>query len=142
MKRNGDIIIIEDDPDDWEMLLEAFGEVIDENKFKNRVLIFEDSTMVMEYLKESKAEIFMILSDINMPRLNGFELRESIYKIPALCSRCMPYIFLTTGITKEHVAKAFELPLHGFFEKPSSFPDYKKLISDIILYWNVCLAPQ
>jgi len=142
MKRNGDIIIIEDDEEDCELLLEVFGEVIDEHKFKNRVIIFEDSTMVMEYLEESKAEIFMIVSDINMPRLNGLELRESIYKIPALCKRCMPYIFLTTGITKEHVAKAFELPLQGFFEKPSSFQDYKKLIQDIILYWKHSLAPQ
>jgi len=142
MKRNGDIIIIEDDPDDWEMLLEVFGEVIDEQKYNNRVIIFEDSTMVMQYLQESQAEIFMIVSDINMPRLNGFELRESIYKIPSLCKRCMPYIFLTTGITKEHITKAFELPLQGFFEKPSSFPDYKKLIYDIVVYWKHCLAPQ
>jgi len=141
MKRNGDIIIIEDDEDDCELLLEAFSEVIDEHKFKNRVIIFEDSTVVMEYLRESQSEIFMVVSDINMPRVNGFELRESIYKIPALGKRCMPYIFLTTGITKEHVTKAFELPLQGFFEKPSSFPDYKKLINDIILYWKHSLAP-
>lgn len=142
MKRNGDIIIIEDDPDDWEILVEVLGEVMDENKFKNRVIIFEDSTLAVEYLKDTKAEIFMIVSDINMPPLNGFELRESIYKVPLLFNKCMPFIFLTTSSTKECVSRAFELPLQGFFEKPLSFPDYKKLMLDIVMYWKHCLAPS
>jgi CheY-like chemotaxis protein len=142
MKANGDIIIIDDDPDDWEILLEVFGEVIEEHKFSNRVIIFEDSTMVMDYLNESTNEIFMILSDVNMPRLNGFELRESIYKIPALFKRCVPYIYLTTCSNKECVSKAFELPLQGFFEKPNSLPDYRRLVSDIVMYWKHCLAPS
>ena len=142
MKRNGDIIIIEDDADDWEMLLEVFSEVIDEQKYNNRVIIFEDSTMVVDYLKESPSEIFMILSDINMPLLNGFELRASIYNIPALCKRCMPYIFLTTACNKDQVKKAFELSAQGLFEKPTSFLDYKKLISEIMRYWKHSMIPQ
>jgi CheY-like chemotaxis protein len=140
MKANGDIIIIDDDPDDWEILLGVFGEVIEEHNFSNRVIIFEDSTMVMDYLKGSESEIFMVLSDVNMPRLNGFQLRESIYEIPALYKRCMPYIFLSTCSDKDCISKAFEMPLQGFFEKPRSLPDYRKLISEIVMYWKHCLA--
>lgn len=143
MKRNGDIIIIEDDPDDWEVLLEVFTQVMDANKYTNRVVIIEDSTLVVDFLKESKTEPFLIISDINMPFLNGFELRENICADPVLSKRKTPYLFLTTaGNDQKYVDNAFKLSAQGFFVKPTSFNDYIKLVSEIIGYWKTSLIPQ
>ena len=143
MKRNGDIIIIEDDPDDWEILLEVFNQVMDANKYTNRVVIIEDSTMVVDFLKESETEPFLIISDINMPLLNGFELRQSICADPVLGKRNTPYVFLTTGgSNQDYVDSAFKLSVNGFFVKPVTFNDYIKLISEILGYWKTSLAPQ
>jgi len=143
MKRNGDIIIIEDDPDDWEILLEVFTQVMDSNKYTNRVVIIEDSTLVVDFLKESKAEPFLIISDINMPFLNGFELREKICADPKLGQRKTPYVFLTTGGSDpKYVDDAFKLSAQGFFVKPTTFNDYIKLVSEIVGYWKTSLIPQ
>jgi CheY-like chemotaxis protein len=143
MKRNGDIIIIEDDPDDWEILLEVFTQVMDSNKYTNRVVIIEDSTLVVDFLKESKTEPFLIISDINMPFLNGFELREKISADPKLGQRKTPYVFLTTGGNDpRYVDDAFKLSAQGFFVKPTSFNDYIKLVSEIVGYWKTSLIPQ
>jgi CheY-like chemotaxis protein len=143
MKRNGDIIIIEDDPDDWEILLEVFTQVMDLNKYTNRVVIIEDSTLVVDFLKESKTEPFLIISDINMPFLNGFELREKICADPKLGQRKTPYVFLTTGGSDpKYVDDAFKLSAQGFFVKPTSFNDYIKLVSEIVGYWKTSLIPQ
>lgn len=141
MKRNGDIIIIEDDPDDWEVLIDVFKKVMKEQKYDNRVIVFEDSTMVLDYLNESDTELFMVISDINMPLLDGLKLRESICANPVLHKRCTPYVFLTTGaINKDHINKAKELSVQGFFEKPASLKDYKILIAEILGYWHKTLA--
>lgn len=143
MKRNGDIIIIEDDQDDWEILIDIFKKVMKEQKYDNRVIVFEDSTMVLDYLNDSNNEIFMVISDINMPLLDGLELRKSICADPDLHKRCTPYIFLTTGaINISHIKKATELSVDGFFEKPDSLKDYKILIKEILGYWQKTLLPQ
>jgi len=143
MKRNGDIIIIEDDPDDWEVLINVLEKVMKEQKYDNRVIVFEDSTMVLEYLKESEAELFMVISDINMPLLDGLELRKTICDDPILNKRCIPYVFLTTGaVNNNQINKAKELSVQGFFEKPVSLKDYRKLIAEILGYWQKTLVFQ
>jgi CheY-like chemotaxis protein len=143
MKRSGDIIIIEDDPDDWEVLIDVFKKVMKEQKYDNRVIVFEDSTMVLEYLNETDTELFMVISDINMPLLDGMKLRESICADPKLHKRCTPYIFLTTGaVNKNNIAKAEELSVQGFFEKPASIKDYKLLVEQILGYWQKTIVPQ
>lgn len=142
MKRNGDIIIIEDDPDDWEILIDVFKKVMKEQKYDNRVIVFEDSTMMLDYLKDSDADIFMVISDINMPIFDGIALRQSICDDPILHRRCTPYIFLTTGgANKIHLKKAEELAVDGFFEKPASLKEYKVLIREILGYWQKTLMP-
>ena len=137
MKRNGDIIIVEDDPDDWEVLINIFKKVMKEQKYDNRVIVFEDSTMVLDYLNDSDTELFMVLSDINMPLLDGLQLRESICADPELHKRCTPYIYLSTAdINKDQIAKATQLSVEGFFKKPDSVKEYKILIEGILNYWK------
>ncbi|MXN90657.1 response regulator [Flavobacterium sp. Sd200] len=142
MKTTGDIVVIEDDPDDYEILLGIFEEVMKEKNYDNRVIVFEDSVMALEYLQDCTSEVFMIISDINMPLLDGLELYQTVSANPKFMHKGIPYVFLTTGAAhKEHVYKARDLSVHGFFEKPSSLREYKSLISDIMGYWQKTLVP-
>jgi len=132
MNKNGDIIIVEDDPDEWEILLEVFEQVLDEIGLDNRVVIFEESTMVIDFLKESEHNPFMILSDINMPYLDGFELREQIYNDKDLIGRDIPFMFLTTSDNDDFRLKSQQLGVDGYYVKPTQLSDYKALIKDIL----------
>jgi len=143
MKRNGDIIIIEDDADDREILAEVFEQVLTENNYSNRLVMLEDSATVIDYLKETGTEPFLLLSDINMPKVDGFALRNRIYNDPELKDRCIPYIFLTTsGGNENYIQQAFQLSVQGYFCKPVRFEDYKKLITEIVLYWKLSKTPS
>jgi len=143
MKRNGDIIIIEDDADDREILMEAFEQVLAENNYSNRLVMLEDSATVIDYLKESGTEPFMLMSDINMPKVDGFTLRNRIFSDPELKDRCIPYIFLTTSGTNEsYIQQAYQMSVQGYFCKPVKFEDYKILISEIISYWKLSKTPS
>jgi len=143
MKKNGDIIIIEDDADDREILAEVFEQVLHENNYSNRLVMLEDSAKVIDYLKETGTEPFIMLSDINMPKVDGFTLRGRIFNDPELKDRCIPYIFLTTsGTNQDYIQQAYQMSVQGYFCKPVRFEDYKKLISEIISYWKSSKAPS
>lgn len=138
MDRNGEIIIIEDDQDDRDFLHDIFQSL----EIPNKLVFFEDPTEVVPYLSNLKSKPFMVLSDINMPKLNGFELRRLIMKNESLSQICTPYIFLSTSQSPENIAKAYGLSAHGYFKKQSSFKDSQLMIGEIITYWKSCFTPS
>ena len=70
--KNGPVIIIEDDTDDQELLEIVFAEL----RLPNEIIFFLDGVTAYEYLTSVHNQPFLILSDINLPRLGGFELRK------------------------------------------------------------------
>jgi len=138
MNLNGDIIIIEDDVDDRDILLEVFQEVLEANAYKNKIVLIAESTRVMDYLKLVPESPFLIVSDINMPKLDGFALRDLIFQDKDLNDKCIPYVFLTTsGDNEDYMRKAYGMSIQGYFTKPNDYKDYFLLISDIVRYWKV-----
>lgn len=138
MNKNGEIIIIEDDVDDQEMFADIFQNI----NISNKVLFFSNGEDALEYLQRPGIEPFLILSDINLPRLNGFELRERVFTNKELSKKCIPYIFFTTSASKEAVTNAYAFSAQGFFIKPPSFRQLEEDISSIINYWKKCFSPS
>ena len=138
MNKTGPIIVIEDDSDDQELLNEVF-KVLD---FKNEITFFGDGEQALDYLLKSEIEPFLIMSDINMPKLNGLELREKIDTNEDLRLKCIPYLFFSTSAEQKHVVDAYSKSVQGFFVKPNSFDKLKRIIKIIIEYWQECESPN
>jgi CheY-like chemotaxis protein len=138
MNKTGPIIIIEDDKDDQDILMEIFREL----DFKNEVIYFSDGEGALQYLKATKIQPFLILSDINMPRLSGMELRDKVQNNEDLRLKCIPYLFFTTSSNNQSVMEAYSKSIQGFFVKPSHYADLKRTIKIIIEYWKECMSPN
>lgn len=138
MNKNGAIIIVEDDKDDQEM----FGDVFKELKYKNEIIFFNDGQEALTYLINNSAEPFIVFSDINMPKLNGKELRKKILENEDIRLRTIPYLFFTTSAAQEDVIDAYSKSIQGFFVKPTSITDLKRLLRNIIEYWQDCVSPN
>ncbi len=138
MNKNGPIVVIEDDKDDQEILAEIFRNL----NFKKAIIYFSDGQDALDYLIETKDKPFLILSDINMPKLNGFELREKIHTNEDLNLKCIPYLFFTTTSNQKSVIDAYSQSVQGFFVKPDSFEKLQLTIKKIIDYWEQCEAPN
>lgn len=138
MNLNGDIIIIEDDIDDAEILIELFQKVFNENHYSNKVVHISTPETVVDFMNNQTESPFLIISDINMPKLDGFALREIIFNDPVLNEKCVPYIFLTTsGDDHDFMKRAYKLSIQGYFKKPNDFNEYYNLLNDIVRYWKV-----
>ena len=138
MNKNGDIIVIEDDPDDRELFEEIFRKL----NVPNSVKFFYNGETALEYLEEPGVEPFLIMSDINLPKLNGFELRERVFTNKELSKKCIPYIFFTTSASKEAVTNAYAFSAQGFFIKPASYQQLYDDIRSILEYWKKCFSPS
>lgn len=138
MNKNGPVIIIEDDEDDREFIREVFLKL----NYPNKVLFFGDGQQALDYLLTTPELPFLILSDINMPKLNGFELIDKLHTDAALHLKCIPYLFFSTAADQKMVIKAYSLSAQGFFVKPSSMLEMEEVIRNIMNYWQKCAAPN
>ena len=138
MNKNGEIIIIEDDLDDQLMLEEVFKSL----NYQNKRLYFGDGLAALEYLHRVGTLPFLILSDINLPKLDGFELRDKLRTDASLNLRCIPYLFFSTAINQKMVINAYSVSAQGFFVKPNTYEELEETIKVIYEYWQKCAAPN
>lgn len=138
MNRNGPIIIIEDDDDDQTLLKETFEKL----EYTNELFFFIDGNRALEFLNSSDVIPFLILSDINLPKLDGFALRDKIKMDAKLQLRCIPYLFFSTALNQDTVIKAYSVSAQGFFKKQNSIKELEKTITVIMEYWKRCAAPN
>lgn len=138
MNKSGPIIVIEDDIDD-QLLFET---VFTDLKVPNKVIYFANGHDAYQYLDSSTDQPFLILSDINMPRLNGFQLKDRVHNNEQLRLKCIPYLFFTTSADQHAVVDAYSKSVQGFFVKPTKYSELVRILSNIIEYWKDCHSPN
>lgn len=138
MNKTGPIIIIEDDLDDQSILTDIFNEL----NYGNEIVFFGDSVEALQYLVNTEIEPFLVLSDINMPKLSGIELREKVHNNEDLRLKSIPYLFFSTSAEQKHVIDAYSRSIQGFFVKPRTYEKLKRVITIIVEYWQECESPN
>lgn len=136
--KNGPIIIIEDDADDQDFISEIFIKL----NYDNEVRFFSDGQDALDHINASDEPPFLILSDINLPKLDGFALREKLKTDVKLSNKCIPYLFFSTACDQKMVIDAYSQSVQGFFVKPNSMIELEHTIRAIMEYWRRCAAPN
>ena len=138
MNKKGPVIIIEDDDDDQFILKQIFEKL----NYPNKVIFFNDGEKALDFLNKADTIPFLILSDINMPKLNGFDLRNKLKLDADLAIKCIPYLFFSTALNQEMVINAYSVSAQGFFVKENSMEELEKTVTVIMDYWLKCAAPN
>ena len=89
-----------------------------------RVVLAKDGLDALERLAEERPQV--VLSDIEMPRMDGFDLVRNIRANPGL--RDLPVIMITSRIAQKHRDHAAELGVDHYMGKPYSEEDLLALI--------------
>ena len=74
----------------------------------------EDGSMALQMLKQGKYDF--VISDINMPNMNGFEMLRQIRAQPAL--KELPVLMVTAEAKKEDIINAAQIGASGYIVKP------------------------
>ena len=99
MIATGPLIVIEDDPDDQDMI----KRVLTKMELTNELKFFPDGEQALKFLESTLEKPFLIISDINMPLMNGLELKKYIQSNEELKKKCYPFVFLTTTVSSNQV---------------------------------------
>ena len=135
MSKTGPILIVDDDPDDQDMIERILSIMKVENVRKK----FYDGEQLLAYLRTTTDKPFIIICDINMPIMNGIQVKEEIEKDISLKKKSIPFVYLSTSANPQQVKKAYELTVQGFFLKGQSYDALKASLHQIMLYWTHCI---
>jgi len=138
MAKNGPILLIDDDTDEGEIL----EDVLIRQSITNPLKCFLSGKEALHYLRTTDEKPFLILCDINMPGMNGIEVRRQINEDEFLRIKAIPFIFYTTSATEWAIKAAYEMNAQGFFEKEHDADQIRRVIGCIQEYWSWCRYPE
>lgn len=134
----GPILVIEDDPNDTDVIEAGLKEL----GVQNTVIPFNSALDALEYLKVTTDKPLIILCDVRMPGMDGLAFLRTIYNSEYLRKKSIPFVFFTMLATPEIINKAYDLGVQGFYKKATSFTALKDQLLAIVIYWKHCLHPN
>ncbi|TDH28791.1 response regulator [Segetibacter sp. 3557_3] len=138
MSKLGPIVIVDDDQDDWEIYEMVFRDL----NVTNPVRFFDLCQNAYDYLYTTDEAPFLIICDVNMPRMNGIEFRQRITGNEILRRKSIPFIFMSTTAAQGVVEEAYALTVQGFFEKGKTIDLTRETLRLIVEYWSNCRHPN
>jgi CheY-like chemotaxis protein len=142
--RRASILHVDDDPGDRLLMREA----LNESRIPSDFNTASNGEELLDYLYRRgsfapPAKIStpgLILLDLNMPRMDGFEALRVIKNDPDL--KRLPVVILTTSNSPADIARSYDLGANSFVQKPSEYAGLVSLVAGLCGYWfSMVVAP-
>ncbi len=132
------VLLVDDNPDDCEIVREAWGESPVGKEFR----FVCDGTELFDYLyrrgqfstRECSPRPSVILLDLNMPQMTGAEVLAEIKKDSSLA--CIPIVVLTTSKAPKDIWQTASLRVNGYIQKPNSYKGYLHMLASLRKNWQ------
>lgn len=124
-----DILYVEDNPD----AITFFNRIVHklgDYRFKTT----DDGASAIKLLEEANGfEPEMILLDINLPGMNGFEILQHVRTKTAY--KHVPVIMFTSSDDTKDIRKSYEFGANAYLIKPDSLNSPKEVLADTFNFW-------
>ena len=132
--RSARILLVEDNPDDVDLTIEAFRE----NNCSHQLFIVEDGIEALAFLRRQGTyrdapKPDLVLLDLNLPKQSGHEVLAAIKGDPSLSP--IPVVVLTSSAAETDKRRAYELAANGYVTKPSGIDEFFGLVKTIERFW-------
>jgi chemotaxis family two-component system response regulator Rcp1 len=130
--RDIEILLVEDNPGDVRLTLEA----LKEGRINNKVNVVTDGEQAINYLKKGLAAHTLpdlILLDLNLPKLSGREVLEIVKTDEGL--KHIPVIILTTSKSEDDILKSYQHYANCYITKPVDFEQFSVAIKKLEDFW-------
>jgi CheY-like chemotaxis protein len=130
-----EILLVEDNEDDAMIIQEVFADM----RLATLIHVVRDGEEALDYLqRQGKYAVVrmpaLVLLDINMPKMNGFEVLEEMKKDPRLQS--LPVIMLTTSYREEDIVLSYAKGACSYIHKLVNLDQFKQRIKQFEHYWT------
>lgn len=131
------ILLVEDDD------IDAMGveRSLKKMRMANPLVRARDGIEALESLRSGRVQRpFIILLDLNMPRMGGLEFLEVIRQDNDLHNSIV--FVLTTSNHDQEIAAAYEKNIAGYIVKSTLNEDFDQLLGFIDHYWRIVELPE
>lgn len=142
MQQGIDILLVEDNPNDAELILRA----LKKNNLANHVLHAADGAQALDLLlgdgntdKESRYPPRVVLLDLKLPKMSGLEVLKAIRQQPR--TRDLPVVIVTSSREDPDIRRAYELGANSYVVKPVDFDQFVHAMSEVGMYWLLINQP-
>jgi two-component system response regulator len=137
--KNKTILLIEDNPDDQELIQMA----LKDSHIANDLVILSDGAQALDYLfglgKSEGGDLpalpQLILLDLKLPKVNGLEVLQRLRSEPR--TALTPVVILTTSSEQEDMLASYKLHANSYIRKPVDFNQFAEAVKQLGLYWLV-----
>jgi CheY-like chemotaxis protein len=133
-----EILLVEDNPNDVELILAALSE----NQIGDEVFVARDGEEALDYLQRLGAHISrsvknpkVVLLDLKLPKVDGLEVLERIKSDPDL--KLIPVVMLTSSREERDLLRSYHLGTNAYVVKPMSFKNFVEAVKEVGLFWAV-----
>ncbi len=136
-----DILLVEDNPGDVELTLEA----LEDGKLRNRMHIVDDGEKAIAFLNRrppyaGAPRPDLVLLDLNLPRKDGREVLAEIKGDEAL--RRIPVVILTSSAAESDVLRSYDLGANCYISKPLNLERFLEVVRCIQAFWlSIVILP-
>ena len=136
--QNAEVLLVEDNPHDAELTLIALKKKgLDDNVF-----LVRDGAEALDFLLgqgayvgvRSMTPVKMVLLDLKLPKLNGFEVLEEIRKHHEFST--MPVVIHSSSAVEADIRRAYNLGANSYIVKPINFHEHAVALSESVYYWK------
>jgi len=139
MNQEYEIVIVEDNPNDAELMIRS----LKKNNLANNLILLEDGEEAMNFFfrqgKYEDVEIShipkVIFLDLKLPKVSGLEILKNL-KTNAV-TRKIPVIIVSSSKEDPDITAAYDLGANSYVVKPVNYEDFVKTINQLGLYWLV-----
>lgn len=133
------IILVEDNPGDFELIMRTFHR----NNITNEIIPAHDGAEVLDYLFSGGIfsgnnvidDIAVILLDLKLPKVSGLEVLKKIRKNPG--TRTIPVVILTASKEEQDQIDSYKLGVNSYIRKPFDMQKFAESVKQLGLYWLV-----
>jgi CheY-like chemotaxis protein len=138
----GRILLVEDDPKDVELTLEA----LDEYNLVNEVVVAGDGEEALDYLycrgnfgTRAKRNPAVLLLDLKLPKVDGLEVLQQIRSDERL--KLIPVVVLTSSREERDMVASYQLGVNAYVVKPVDFHEFVNAIKELGVFWAIINEP-
>jgi CheY-like chemotaxis protein len=136
------ILLVEDSPNDVELILTALSE----NCLANEVVVVRDGEEALDYLYRKgvfklrmEGNPVVVLLDLKLPKVDGLEVLAQIKSDPEL--KAVPVVVLTSSREEQDLLNSYNLGTNAYVVKPVNFHEFVDAIKGLGLFWAVVNQP-